>query len=334
MNTAVAPSPVSAPWVWTADELTARDDWVIQIDDGGLADIAAALEGVKSRGLGIRDIRAEDFPLPSMADDLAAVKDALAHGPGVCLLRGVPVDLYGREDIELILWGLGTHVGRAIVQSFRGDVIGEVMDKSHEGDTRRAYRSPDALSLHIDSVDVAALLCLRRAKQGGMSLVTSSFAVHNAILKERPDLIPLLYRGYHCMHSEADSTGEDPMTPYRIPVFGPVGDHLICNFHSRPMARSLGVGELGSDPKSMEALEVFKEIAEREELLHRRMLEPGDLQFLNNRTVLHGRTDFEDHAGLDQKRLMLRLWLTMPDWAPMPDNMVSHPERQLKPEEL
>jgi hypothetical protein len=124
------------------------------------------------------------------------------------------------------------------------------------------------------------------------------------------------------------------MTPYRIPVFGPVGDHLICNFHARPMARSLGFGDLGSDPRSMEALEVFKEIAEREELLHRRMLEPGDFQFLNNRTVLHGRTDFEDYPELDRKRLMLRLWLTMPDWDAMPENMVSHPERQLKPEEL
>jgi hypothetical protein len=54
------------------------------------------------------------------------------------------------------------------------------------------------------------------------------------------------------------------------------------------------------------------------------MLEPGDLQFLNNRTVLHGRTEFEDDDRLDRKRLMLRLWLAMPDWAPLPDNMKTH----------
>jgi hypothetical protein len=324
MNTAVAPSPVLAPWVWSAEELTAREDWVIEVESDGLADIATALAGVKKRGLPIREIKAHDFPLPSMAGDLLKVKQLLALGPGVCLLRGLPVDRYGREDIELILWGIGTHVGEAIVQSYRGDVIGEVMDKSHEGDTRRAYRSPLALNLHIDSVDVVALLCLRRAKRGGMSLVTSSFAIHNAILEERPDLMPVLYRGFHCVHAEADSSGEDPITPHRIPVFGPGGDQLICNFHARPMARSLGEDGLGNDPKSLEALEVFKEISERDDLVHRRMLEPGDLQFLNNRTVLHGRTEFEDYDSLDRKRLMLRLWLAMPDWIALPDNMKNH----------
>jgi alpha-ketoglutarate-dependent taurine dioxygenase len=54
------------------------------------------------------------------------------------------------------------------------------------------------------------------------------------------------------------------------------------------------------------------------------LLEPGDLQFLNNRSVLHGRTEFKDYDSLDKKRLMLRLWLAMPDWIELPDSMKSH----------
>jgi len=50
------------------------------------------------------------------------------------------------------------------------------------------------------------------------------------------------------------------------------------------------------------------------------MLEPGDLQFLNNRTVMHGRTAFEDFDEIDRKRLMLRIWLKMPDWPDPPVN--------------
>jgi hypothetical protein len=234
------------------------------------------------------------------------------------------VDRYGREDIDLILWGLGTYVGKAVAQSYRGDVIGEVMDMSHTGDTRRAYRSPLALNLHIDSVDVAALLCLRRAKRGGLSLVASSFAIHNAILAERPDLMPALYRGYRCRHSESESSGERPVTPHRVPVFGRVGNRLVCNFHARPMARALDHDGPGNDPGAAEALEMFKAVAGRDGVVHKTMLEPGDLQFLNNRTVLHGRTEFEDDEGLDNKRLMLRLWLAMPDWAPLPGNMQTH----------
>lgn len=325
MNTVLAPSPVSAPWVWSADELTARKDWIIRLSHADIADIDRALAAVKERGLPLKEIAARDFPLPTLGPNLRKVKDLLANGPGIALLRGLPVDR-SREDIDLMLWGLGAHVGTGIAQSYRGDVIGEVMDMTHTGDTRRAYRSPLSLNLHIDSVDVVGLLCIRQAKRGGMSLVTSSFAIHNAILAERPDLIPVLYKGYHCMHSESEDSGERATTLYRIPVFGPVGDRMVCNFHARPMARWLSQDSSGKDPKAQawEALEVFKEISEREGLVHKTMLEPGDLQFLNNRTVLHGRTEFEDHEGLDRKRLMLRLWLAMPDWIELPETMRSH----------
>jgi hypothetical protein len=324
MNTAVAPNPVSAPWVWSAGELSARGDWIIQLDSKAFDEIAVALAGVKKRGLVLKEITTQDFPLPSMSKDLQRIRQLLAKGPGVGLLRGLPVDRYCRQDIDLILWGLGTHVGQAIAQSYRGDMIGEVMDMTHTGDARRAYRSPLPLNLHIDSVDVAGLLCLRRANRGGMSLITSSFAIHNAILAERPDLIPVLYRGYYCRHSEASDSGEDPTTPHRVPVFGPVGEQLVCNFHARPMERSLAHDALESEPKAREALDMFKAVSERDDLVHRTMLEPGDLQFLNNRTVLHGRTEFDDYESLDQKRLMLRLWLAMPNWIPLPPHMKTH----------
>jgi len=69
---------------------------------------------------------------------------------------------------------------------------------------------------------------------------------------------------------------------------------------------------------------MFKITAARSDLLYRMMLEPGDLQFLNNRTVMHGRTRFEDFDQIARKRLMLRLWLKMPDWSEYPDHMKLH----------
>ena len=40
----------------------------------------------------------------------------------------------------------------------------------------------------------------------------------------------------------------------------------------------------------------------------------GDMQFLKNAVVLHARTDYEDHEEPDQKRHLLRLWLSAPDF--------------------
>jgi alpha-ketoglutarate-dependent taurine dioxygenase len=38
-------------------------------------------------------------------------------------------------------------------------------------------------------------------------------------------------------------------------------------------------------------------------------LKSGDLFFLNNHWTLHNRTSFEDHAELEQRRHLVRLWL-------------------------
>ena len=83
-------------------------------------------------------------------------------------------------------------------------------------------------------------------------------------------------------------------------------------------------GDVDNDAVSVEAFEVFRDTAMRDDLVFRTMLEPGDLQLLNNRLVLHGRTRFEDFPELERKRHMLRLWLKMPGWAPWPDDMYWH----------
>lgn len=314
-------SAVDAPWVWTSGELGRRDDWIIRFDGAALTEIDTALRCVKQAGLALEQIGVREFPLPSLSSELARAKHLLSDGLGLCLLRGLPVERYGQDDLSLILWGIGTHLGTGVSQSFRGDMIGEVMDMTHTGDARRAYRSPRPLDLHIDLVDVVGLLCVRRAKAGGASLVASSLAVHNTILAERPDLLPALYRGYYYRHSEASSTGEPPTSAHRIPVFGPVGDRLICNFNSSPISRSFREDDIENDALSLEAFKVFIDTAARDTLLYRMMLEPGDVQFLNNRITLHGREEFEDHAELSSKRLMLRVWLMMAGWPALPAHM-------------
>lgn len=306
---------------WTPAGLSARDDWIVPLDQAARAEIAQAMQSARRRSCPAELITARDFPLPDLSKRLRRMRELLSDGPGVVLLRGLPVGQYSLDELKLVLWGIGAHLGQGVSQSYRGDMIGEVMDMSHTGDTRRSYRSPRPLDLHVDPVDVVGLLCVRRAKAGGTSLLTSSAALHNAILEARPDLLPYLYRGYRYRHSEAASTGEHPTTPHRIPVFGQVAGSFICNFNASPIARAMAEGDVDAEPAAREAFEVFRATAAREDLLYRSMLEPGDLQFLNNRKVLHGRTEFEDVADLDRKRLMLRLWLRMPDWPALPADM-------------
>jgi hypothetical protein len=48
-------------------------------------------------------------------------------------------------------------------------------------------------------------------------------------------------------------------------------------------------------------------------------LEPGDLQFVHNHTLLHDRTAFVDWPEPERRRHLLRLWLAVPGARPLPE---------------
>lgn len=52
-------------------------------------------------------------------------------------------------------------------------------------------------------------------------------------------------------------------------------------------------------------------------------LEKGDIQYLYNRLLLHGRRNYVDFEGGENKRQMLRLWLNMEEWPRLPNRVYS-----------
>jgi hypothetical protein len=60
--------------------------------------------------------------------------------------------------------------------------------------TSRSYQHSGRLGYHSDPTDVVALLCVRPARSGGLSTIVSSVAVHNEIVRSRPDLAEVLYQ--------------------------------------------------------------------------------------------------------------------------------------------
>jgi hypothetical protein len=57
-----------------------------------------------------------------------------------------------------------------------------------------------------------------------------------------------------------------------------------------------------------------------EDLSFEMRLEPGDMQFLNNHVIYHGRTPFIDEPGKGTSRLLYRLWLSMPNSRALPSD--------------
>jgi hypothetical protein len=301
--------PIVHPAAWRADEIDSLDRISFDLEERHLAALEGALGRAKQAGKALADITDDDFALPEIADDLADLRDLLLHGRGLLLVRGWPVERLSVDDIGMMYWGLGTHFGRGVPQSAMGDRLGYVTDVATQGKHERGYRSKAELSLHNDSDDIVGLLCIRQGKSGGLSRLASAMTIHNIMAAECPHLLAPLYDGFYHSWTDARPPGEGPVTSLKVPLFSWTdGEFAVCHLRARV---ELACEETGTKLTALqvEALDAFEEIANRPGVLFEFRLEPGTASFINNYTVLHSRTGFEDFDEPERKRLLLRLWL-------------------------
>jgi hypothetical protein len=272
-----------------------------------VAELSLALRA--SRGIPITQIDSNSFPLGAhLSKRVQHVNYELQQGRGLVLLRGFPIDQEA-SDIERMYWGLCSHIGSAAPQSLLGDLIGQVTDVSGKDPNERAYRNSLALPFHTDSADIVTMLSLQKAQSGGLSIFSSALAVHNEILRARPDLLEPLFRGYKYHQFGEHAKGGAAVTEGLVPVLstqdGQVSARIV------PEYIDMAEAELGQPLSKLDraALNFFLETAEREDMRLELMLDAGDLLLFNNRTLLHSRTAFYDHDDPARKRHLIRLWL-------------------------
>jgi hypothetical protein len=300
---------------WVGPELQASSSWIEHLTPEMLADIQAAVDGVERRGLSI-PFSTADFPIPALAGLIDRIPQALEEGHGMVLVRGLPRHRYTVEQCELIYWGIGVHLGTPISQNTRGHLLGHVRDegKSFDDPTVRGYQTKAKMDFHADQlpVDVLGLFCVRTARSGGASALVSVGAVHNVLLAERPDLLEVLYQPFNLDWRGEEPSGEQPW--YASPMFGFAGGKVTSRVTSRQYFNTvIRYGEhLALTDLQREALDAVQEIANRPELRLSMMFEEGDMQFINNHSILHAREAFEDHEEDDRKRHLLRMWIAFP----------------------
>jgi hypothetical protein len=189
------------------------------------------------------------------------------------------------------------------------------MDPTLGRSSRSKARSSGPLRFHTDRCDVVTLLCVRRARAGGLSRIVSAVSVANAILARRPDLHALLWQDYWRSRQGEEAGGE--RETYAMPLFA-MHEGKFTTQYSRTFVEAAqklpGIPRLTAAQD--EALDLHAEVCE--ELAFTMELQPGDLQLLNNHVVYHGRTAYEDADGPDRDRLLLRLWISPPNSRALP----------------
>ena len=294
--------------------------WVTKLSSGHITELRNAAAKVLSAGIQFKEITRKAFALPSLEPILFGLKQELIDGRGFTLIRGLNIEEFTEKEIGIIIFGLGSYFGNARSQNAAGEILGHVQDlgASSSDNNVRIYETNERQTFHTDSCDVVGLLCIQQAKSGGGSMLVSAASIYNAFLSERPDLLPYLFDPI-----STDRRGEVPigMKPYfHIPVFTWFRGYLNVMYQRQYIdSAQRFTDSIHLTPNHIKALDIFDELANDTKLYLKMMLEPGDIQFVHNHTILHDREGFEDWPEPERRRHLLRLWLSVPGDRPLPD---------------
>ena len=148
---------------------------------------------------------------------------------------------------------------------------------------------------------MVGLYCLRTARAGGLNRLASSVAIHNEILRREPRLVDVLYELFP--HNRQNEEAEDEAPYYMAPIYS-LRDGQFAARYIRNHVRS---SQLRTDTPRLSkeqhrALDTIQALAETDTYRFDMVLEPGDMQFVNNHVLIHSRTHFEDHEEPDRRR--------------------------------
>lgn len=312
-------APVStshgAAAAWSGSELFEHPDWLAQLTERELRELEACAAHAP-------EVREE--PETAALDRRRATLDrALEHGPGAVLVRGL--ELGGRDDRDCarLFSALVSPLGTALSQNARGERLLRVEDAGYaETDPRtRGPFSSRRLHFHSDRCDLIAFLCVRPAAAGGETHLLDARALRRRMAARHPRLLEVLERPFPYLRHTIDPGHERPFV--ELPVFSEHEGHFACCFlrvlidraHAAPGAPDLA-------PEQIEALDALEREAEDPDLYAALRLAPGDVLLLNNWTILHRRTAFEDSA--ETGRLLLRMWISSPSSRPLAPCFAAH----------
>jgi hypothetical protein len=324
-NKLFASQAVVHPSAWVGPAIATDSSWIYMLSEADLAETSAAVRSVRERQIPLEQVTRSDFPLPTFTGRLAQVLHEIQHGRGFVLMRGLGDPRFTREDLAFAYWGIGTHLGEPATQNGKHDLLGHVRDEGRKfGEIdARGYHSSAHLDFHVDGCEIVGLLCLHPAKSGGKSSLVSAIAVYNELLRRYPEHMPTLYRGYQYIKREAAFTAE-PVSPHRLPVFGRVGDLVSCRIVRTKIEAAAQKTGVPLTPQEVAALDAFDELARDPAIRLDMDFQVGDIQLINNYTVLHSRTEFEDYPEPERKRHLLRLWLTFREARSLPEDFPRH----------
>jgi alpha-ketoglutarate-dependent taurine dioxygenase len=313
-DNAIATAPIAGPSAWTRADLR-TEDWRIELSPACLDEIRRVVDELRVYPLPTIVLSPSDFAMPACRAAMAKARAMLASGVRFTVVDRLAVDEMNTSEATAIYWLLSSMIARPVAQKLDGTLIYDVHDTGQEalpGSGVRPDKTNIEIRFHNDNAyndtppDCVGLLCLRPAMSGGRSRVISFHTARNEMLMRFPDQLRRLHEAFWFDRQREFHPGESPI--FAAPVFEH-GFELKARFSVHQINSGYALTGEPIDAAGAQSLAAMLDIFEDEGLSVDFDLEPGQMQFVDNRALGHSRTAFIDHPDPGQKRHLVRLWL-------------------------
>jgi alpha-ketoglutarate-dependent taurine dioxygenase len=306
--------PIEGPSAWVRAALKA-EDWRVELDARCRDEITRTVDELRTYPLPTIVLDPSDFALSACREAFARVRAILAAGVRFAVVDRLPLEAMSAAEATQIYWLLSSMIARPVAQKLDGTLVYDVIDTGQEalpGSGVRPDKTNIEIRFHTDNAyndtppDYVGLLCLKRAMHGGLSRVISFHTLHNALLARAPERLERLYEPFWFDRQREFHPGENPI--FAAPVFDR-SDALPTRFSLHQINGGYALHGEPIDQAGAKSLAAVLEIFEDGALSFEFDLEPGQMQFVDNRRLGHSRTAFADWPDPAAKRHLIRLWL-------------------------
>ena len=306
---------------WTTADLNADKSWVFPLTAKESSHLREMVLAAFNPNRDLFEYDLVEFDLGPAEKTLKKAIEQAHHGRGVALVKNLPRHNMSEDQFKLLNWAIGLHIGVPRPQGKASQYISPVRDVGvdYRAASGRGYSSNAKLDFHVDGADVATLGCYNSAKSGGSTMFTSGVTAFQALKVERPDLAELAETDFYFSRQNEEADDEGPY--YGQPLIDFCNGRLFAKWNRNRVQsaqRFETVPRLSDNQRA--AMDVMDDILRRPEYMLTLNLQPGDLQIFNNHCMLHSRTDYEDFAEPEKKRLLWRLWIAPPDSPELPQS--------------
>ena len=259
------------------------------------------------------DPRAEGGGLPTLIDRITG---QVMHGPGVLLARGAMKGV-DQQEAARVLVQLGESLGNLMTQDGSGGLVYEVSNNSNTLESRaplahsRGAQNNHGIGLHTENdgepspPQVVMFCCLKQADEGGDSLVGSGLYAHNLLYDQSRSALERLYEPIK-FALRPEHYGDGVVSDA---VFTEQAAGVRMRYSRYWINRAAFIEGRQLSSQTVDALDTLDNaLADPRIRIHFR-LEQGDLLVLDNRSIMHGRTGFNDTIIPGEGRTLLRLWV-------------------------